>query len=64
MEIELKKDMFSFTSAIVGVMASLFLFVGFEIMDNKLSNILLIDTLSLYGIFIVCKIIAVKRKEK
>lgn len=62
MEIEMKKNMFSFTSAIVGVMAPLLLFAAIEII--KFSDILLISSLSLYGVSIVCTIIAVKRKEK
>ncbi|MGW6302478.1 hypothetical protein [Peribacillus butanolivorans] len=61
-EIEMKKNMFSFTSAIVGVMAPLLLFAAIEII--KLSDILLISSLSLYGVSIVCTIIAVKRKEQ
>ncbi len=62
MEIEMKKNMFSFTSAMVGVMAPLLLFAAIEII--KFSDILLISSLSLYGVSIVCTIIAVKRKEK
>ncbi|MFE4706868.1 hypothetical protein [Peribacillus simplex] len=58
----MKKNMFSFTSAIVGVMAPLLLFAAIEII--KFSDILLISSLSLYGVSIVCTIIAVKRKEK
>ncbi|MFE4243800.1 hypothetical protein [Peribacillus butanolivorans] len=64
LEIEMKKNMFSFTSAIVGVMAPLLFFAAIEIIDYKLSDILLISSLSLYGVSIVCTIIAVKRKEK
>ncbi|MFJ7512519.1 hypothetical protein ACIQW7_24170 [Peribacillus simplex] len=54
----MKKDMFSFTSAIVGIMAPLFFFAALE------SDIFLISSLILYGVSIVCTIIAVIRKEK
>lgn len=64
MEIEMKNNIFSFTSAIVGVMAPLLLFAAIEIIDYKVSDILLISSLSLYGVSIVCTIIVVKRKEK
>ncbi|MED3788872.1 hypothetical protein P4576_16860 [Peribacillus frigoritolerans] len=62
MEIEMKKNMFSFTSAVVGVMAPLILFVAIEII--MFSDILLISSLSLYGVSIICTIIAVIRKEQ
>lgn len=62
MEIEMKKNMFSFTSAIVGVMAPLLLFVAIEVI--KFSDILLISSLSLYGVSIICTIFAVIRKEQ
>ncbi|MGG0845283.1 hypothetical protein [Peribacillus simplex] len=54
----MKKDIFSFTAAIVGIMAPLF-----YLLQSK-RNIFLISSLSLYGASIVCTIIALKRKEK
>ncbi|MDM5221103.1 hypothetical protein QUF86_10280 [Peribacillus sp. NJ11] len=60
----MKKDMFSFTAAIVGIMAPLFLFAAIEMMNGRLDYIFLISSLSLYGVSIVCTIIALKRKEK
>ncbi|WP_177201391.1 hypothetical protein [Bacillus sp. OV322] len=62
MEIEMKKNMFSFTSAVVGVVAPFLLFVAIDIME--FGDILLYISLSLYGVSIICTIIAVVRKEQ